>query len=441
MLMHALVRVFLAGELTVDQIIIRGDWMFGKRWRWLRPLAVRYLKTFELQVGPRHQRVVDFLLQDRGFLRAWSKYGNDLQVHNWLTESQQMRPAAPAEAWSLPAIESMTSLADRLRLTPGELEWFADLKKLGRSRKIGTQLRHYHCRVSTKRSGSVRLIESPKPRLKELQRQLLAEILEKIPPHAAAHGFRKGRSIKTFAAPHVGQRVVLRMDLENFFPSISRARIQALFRTAGYPESVADLLGGLCTNVTPGEVWTDLAVDLNSLRELRVMYAQAHLPQGAPTSPSLANLCAYRMDCRLAGLAGSVGAVYTRYADDLAFSGGEIFEGCIDRFSIHVAAIVLEEGFAVHHRKTRVMRRSVRQSLTGLVVNQRLNLKRVEFDRLKATLTNCVRHGPESQNRDAYPNFRSHLEGQVGFLEMINPVKAKRLRRIFQQIKWGVPLN
>jgi hypothetical protein len=142
------------------------------------------------------------------------------------------------------------------------------------------------------------------------------------------------------------------------------------------------------------------------------------------------------MDCRLAGLAGSVGADYTRYADDLAFSGDGIFERCIDRFSTHVAAIVLEEGFAVHHRKTRVMRQGVRQSLTGLVVNQRLNLKRVDFDRLKATLTNCVRQGPESQNRETYPNFRSHLEGQVGFVEMINPVKAKRLRKLFEQIEW-----
>jgi hypothetical protein len=142
------------------------------------------------------------------------------------------------------------------------------------------------------------------------------------------------------------------------------------------------------------------------------------------------------MDCRLAGLARSVGAVYTRYADDLAFSGNEEFERRVDRFSTHVAAILHEEGFAANHHKTRIMRRGVRQQLTGLVVNQRINIKRINFDRLKATLTNCVRLGPESQNREAHPSFREHLEGRIGFVEMVNPNKARRLRKLWEQIVW-----
>jgi RNA-directed DNA polymerase len=293
-------------------------------------------------------------------------------------------------------------------------------------------LRHYHYRVLAKLSGSIRLIEAPKPRLKELQRQILSQILEKIPPHSAAHGFRKGRSIKTFIAPHVGQRVILRMDLKDFFPSISGPRIQAFFRTVGYPEPVADLLGGICTNVTPRNVWSgeDWAV--------RSLYARPHLPQGAPASPALANLCAYRADCRLAGLAKSAGAAYTRYADDLAFSGGESFERCVERFSTHVAAILHEEGFTVHHRKTRVMRQGVRQHLVGLVANQRVNVMRTDFDRLKATLNNCVRLGPESQNRDGHERFRPHLEGRVGFVESINPAKGRRLRMLLERIKWPI---
>jgi hypothetical protein len=142
------------------------------------------------------------------------------------------------------------------------------------------------------------------------------------------------------------------------------------------------------------------------------------------------------VDCRLAGLAESVGAAYTRYADDLAFSGTEELERRIERFSTQVAAILHEEGFAVHHRKTRVMRQGVRQYLAGLVANQRINVIRTDFDRLKATLTNCVRLGPESQNREAPANFRSHLEGRVRFVEMINPDKGKRLRAIFEKIEW-----
>jgi hypothetical protein len=271
-----------------------------------------------------------------------------------------------------------------------------------------------------------------------MQRQILSLILDKIPPHSAAHGFIKGRSIKTFAAPHVGQRVVLRMDLQDFFPSISGARIQTLFRTVGYPESVADLLGGICTNAAPRAVWKapEFDIDPVQLRESKSLYSRPHLPQGAPSSPALANLCAYRVDCRLAGLAKSAGAKYTRYADDLAFSGGEAFERCVERFSTHVAVILSEEGFTVHHRKTRIMRQGVRQHLAGLVTNRRVNIIRADFDRLKAILTNCVRLGPESQNREAHPRFRAHLEGRVGFVETINPAQGRRLRARSGQIEW-----
>ena len=118
------------------------------------------------------------------------------------------------------------------------------------------------------------------------------------------------------------------------------------------------------------------------------------------------------------------------------FPAAEEFERCVERFSTHVAAILLEEGFTVHHRKTRIMRQGVRQHLAGLVVNQRVNVIRADFDRLKATLTNCVRHGPESQNRDAHPQFRAHLDGRVGFVESINPAKGRRLRILFEQIRW-----
>src|SRR5260370_32283047 len=186
-------------------------------------------------------------------------------------------------------------------------------------------------------------------------------------------------------------------------------------------------MGGICTNAVPRGAWREPALDADptQLREARVLYSRPHLPQGAPTSPALANLWGYRVECRLAGLAKSVGAEYTRYADDLAFSGGEAFERCVERFSTHVAAILHEEGFTVHHRKTRIMRQGVRQHLAGLVVNRRVNTIRADFDLLKATLTNCVRHGPESQNREAHPRFRSHLDGRVGFVETINPSNGK----------------
>jgi len=436
-LVRMLAKCFLAGEPAVEQIVARGSHTLGKRWRWLRPLAQRYVKTVTDRTRPRQREVVQFLLHDRGFQRAWSKYSHELSVEQWLSEPQRMQPVGAAGAWDVPTIESVGALAGWLGVKAGELEWFADLKGLG-YRKSSARLSHYHYRILAKANGDVRLIEAPKLRLKELQRQILTGILERVPPHPAAHGFVKGRSIKTFVAPHVGQRVVLRMDLQDFFPSFRAARVQTFFRTLGYPESVADLLGGICTNATPRQVWKKLALDfdLSRVHDARDLYSRPHLPQGVPTSPALANLCTYRMDCRLAGLAKSVGAEYTRYADDLAFSGSEALERRIERFSTHVAAILIEEGFTVHHRKTRIMRRGVRQHLAGLVANQHINVIRRDFDRLKAILTNCVRLGPESQTQDARSHFRLHLYGRVAFVEMINPGRGARLRRILEQIRW-----
>ena len=353
-----------------------------------------------------------------------------------------MQPVAAAAAWDVPAIESAGALADWLLLDHGELAWFADLKGLGYQRNR-PRLRHYRYQVRTKRSGSIRLIEAPKMRLKKLQRQILAGILAGILQHSAAQGFLRGRSIKTFVAPHVGQRVVLRMDLQNFFPSIAGSRIQVLFRTMGYPETVADLLGGICTNATPPDIWKDavwkeaaLDIPAAQLWEARALYSRPHLPQGAPTSPALANLCAYRVDCRLAGLAKSAGAQYTRYADDLAFSGGEAFERCVERFRTHVAAILREEGFSVHHRKTRIMRQGVRQHLAGLVANRRMNIMRAGFDRLKAILTNCARLGPLEPKPRCASLFPGTSRGPGGVRGIDQPGQGTRLRAILEQIRW-----
>lgn len=348
-----------------------------------------------------------------------------------------MRPIAAAAGWKIPRIESARGLAEWLRLSESELEWFADLKGIG-ERSGEARLRHYWYRVLRKNSGGVRLIEAPKDHLKLIQRRILDEILDPIPVHPAVHGFVKERSVKTFAAPHAGRRVVLRMDLKDFFPSFGGRRIQAFFRTAGYPELVADLLGGLCANAAPPDVWKQAGFAMNGEEVFasRQLYGRPHLPQGAASSPALANLCAYRMDCRLSGLALAADARYTRYADDLAFSGNGQFERSVGRFAARAAAIALEEGFAVHHRKTRVMRHGMRQRLAGVVINQHVNVLRADFDRLKGMLTNCAHYGPESQNREKHSAFRMHLEGKVAYVEMINPQKGARLRKIFEKIEW-----
>jgi len=429
----------LAGEPLADAVSVRVRRTLGRNWRWVRGLAARYEQAFGGSARPRRRDVVAFIKADDGLHSAAFKYKDELRIAEWIAEPAFMHPVAAAQLWQVPKIETQGELAAWLGVTTSELEWFADLKRLNARAGNGCGLvSHYHYRVLTKHGGNIRLIEAPKKKLKELQRVILAELLEKIPTHLAVHGFLKGRSIKTFAAPHVGQRVVLRMDLQDFFPSIAAPRVQALFRTAGYPDAAADFLGGLCTNAAPRRIWKTLGKGLDPLKlaEARALYSFRHLPQGAPTSPALANLCAYRVDCRLNGLAEAAGATFTRYADDLAFSGGPEFERCVERFALRAAAILMEEGFTVHHRKTRVMRHGVRQYLAGLVTNEKLNVVRADFDTLKAILTNCVRHGTDSQNREGHPAFRQHLDGRIGFVEMVNLAKGARLRRIFEHIEW-----
>jgi hypothetical protein len=431
----ALARSLLAGEQTVAAAHARALRTLGRPRAWLERLSIAYIERFAAGIRPRHREVVRFLLDDPGFLRAARR--SRLSVAHWLEEPQRIHPVEAATHWDLPGIETVSDLSRWLSVHPTELEWFADLRHL--CQKLDRpKLHHYHYRLIPKRSGGVRLLETPKPELKDLQRRILSAVLDRVPPHPAVHGFVKGRSIATFAAPHTSRLVVLRLDLDNFFPTFPAARIQALFRTFGYPEPVADRLGGICSNAAPHSLWRDRPIEIAPRLwiEARALYTRAHLPQGAPTSPSLANLTAYRLDCRLAGLARSAGAVYTRYADDLAFSGGVEFHRVVERFSAHAAAIALEEGFTVNHHKTRIMRRGTRQSLAGLVINDRLNLRRCDLELLEATLINCARHGPQSQNRCRVPDFRAHLEGRIGYVEMINPERARRLKAIFHSIRW-----
>jgi RNA-directed DNA polymerase len=163
---------------------------------------------------------------------------------------------------------------------------------------------------------------------------------------------------------------------------------------------------------------------------------QPHLPQGASTSPALSNLAAWRLDVRLAALASSYGATMTRYADDLAFAGDRAFRRSLRFFLPQVGAIALEEGFRINHRKTRVMPRSRRQQLCGLVVNEKPNLPRREVDNLRALLFNAARFGPQSQNRERHPRFRAQLEGRIGHVASIHPARGQRLRALFERIRW-----
>jgi retron-type reverse transcriptase len=385
-------------------------------------------------------QLAEAILRDEDLLEALPPHLPAPRIRHWFFPAPSMAPKhAKLAGLSIAQIETEGALMELLALSAGELEWYADLTRRNLERGLPEAFRHYRYRWVKKASGGARLLETPKHRLKNTQRWILKQVLEPIPCDGAAHGFVRGRSAHTFVQAHVGQRVVLRMDLEDFFISIGIARVRAVFSSVGYPARVARLLAGLCCAPTPGFVRRAPAGHMSDPHErflLAQRLATAHLPQGAPTSPALSNLVAYRLDRRLHGLARSAGCHYTRYADDLAFSGGTSFEKGLSSFVAHAAAIVEDEGFRVRYRKTRVMRSGAQQRLAGLVVNRRVSVPRRDRDRLRAILHNCVRHGPASQNQHGHEDFRAHLEGRIAWLAASHPAQAARLRELFARVAW-----
>ncbi len=390
--------------------------------RWMVSLARKL--SIEFGEGPRPgvHKLADRIRSHEGFSKAWAAGRGRISTGQ---VAPQMAPAAGApQSWGIPEITTLGELAEMLRLHLDDLGWL-----ISRG-----HVQHYRHRWQVKpKSGRFRLIESPKVLLKFAQRQVLRKILKFIPPHDAACGFRAGCSIRDFVAPHTGKEILIRLDLEDFFPSITSARVLQIFLTAGYPESVAHALTRLTTHAVAPLVLDEKALTWPERRRL----ATPHLPQGAPTSPALANLSAFRLDCRLAGLAEAAGAEYTRYADDLLFSGGEDFSRQTRRFETVVGAIIIEEGFRPNHHKTRVLRQGQRQHAAGLVLNEKPNIDRREFDHLKAILTNCARLGPASQNRENRPDFAAHLAGKLAWVGFVHPGKETKLRAIFEQIDWS----
>jgi RNA-directed DNA polymerase len=347
-------------------------------------------------------------------------------------------------SWELPVFHTPQELANWLGIRVGVLAWLVHRGTSDR-RPPDERQSHYAYRWVRKRLASFesgapnmspvktewRLIEAPKATLKAAQRKILAEMLDKVPMHSAAHGFVRGRSIVSNARPHVRQAVVIKLDLQNFYANVTYNRVVAIFRSLGYCREAAIWLARLTTSAAP---WTLNSPDNDE--ETRSLYLRRHLPQGAPTSPAVANLSAFGLDVRLSGLMQKFGGNYTRYADDLTLSGPDGFRYALRCVIPLTEQIVRSERFRLNTRKRTVLRRSRRQVVTGVVVNQKVNIPRAEFDRLKAILTNCIKLGPLSQNRDGHEDFAAHLRGRIAFVRQLNPHRGDKLLRLFERIDW-----
>jgi retron-type reverse transcriptase len=278
---------------------------------------------------------------------------DEVKEDKWDTPNSEERAAEN----ELPALDRPEQLAEALGVT------IPQLKGMAYHRDAATTL-HYVRFTIPKRDGTERPIWAPKKRLKAAQRWILHNIVERLPVHGAAQGFLVGRSILSNAAVHVNSKTLLKMDIKEFFPTVTLRRVKGVFRRAGYRDGISTLLALICTEA-PREI-----VQLDG-KTYYVSLGPRCLPQGAPTSPALTNALCLRLDRRLAGLAAKRGWRYTRYADDMTFSwpaegtgkpGLKAMMGLVRR-------VVAAEGFEVNDDKTRVHRTGGRQSVTGLVVN------------------------------------------------------------------------
>jgi RNA-directed DNA polymerase len=437
---RAFAQAFLIGPWELTALRALAFSVLDDTPRWIEPLLRKLL--LHLPVAPRDPEPIrQFLLSRRSFHQRFyvvprTQGQQRPRVVRWLSAPEQMGP----RRWPVLPLDASIDLSSWLDLDASTLDWLADEKRY-LTHNCDPALDHYHRRWLLKRSGGYRLVEAPKPQLKQVQRRIRSGILQQIPVHSAAHGFVRGRSPLTHAALHVGKRVLLRLDLENFFGHVSFARVQNLFSIAGYPKSVSRRLAALCTtNLPVGDLRRmprpSNASEIPMFTRLRRDALTRHLPQGAPTSPALANCVAHHFDARLAALADAAGATYSRYADDLAFSWERDPGRGVERFVTLVATIATDEGFSVQHRKTRVMRPNQRQELAGIVVNERPTPRRRDLKQLEAILTNCVRHGPSTQNRAGVDDFRNHLLGKVAWVHAVSPGKAIPLRALFERITW-----
>lgn len=439
----ALAAAFLNGVWTERAMANRAARSLGERPKWLLPLVREVRRAYVHPPHDRPRELAAFVAEQLDRLREARRARRAPRVVVRAAPSTRM---AGRVRWPVRRLDTPGDLAEWLELDAGQLAWLADVRSLERTAHA-EQLRNYRYAWRPRGSGVPRVIEAPKGRLREIQRALLADALRPVPAHDAAHGFVRGRSAVTHARVHTGARVVVRFDLEDFFAAVTARRIFGVFRTAGYAEPVAHLLTGLTTNAVPAAEWARVPVPpVSSLAGPAPVHAHArlgrrlaapHLPQGAPTSPALANLVAHALDRRLTGLAARFGARYSRYADDLAFSGDALLVEAAPTLRAAVRGIVRAEGFTLHPDKTSLVTRAGRQRVCGVVVNAHPNVARAEYDRLKAILHDAATNGPAHANRAGHDDLAAHLLGRISWVGALNPARGAKLRERFDAIDWA----
>lgn len=326
------------------------------------------------------------------------------------------------------SITSVSDVANLLEVPTGQLLYILYHKK-----------DNYRAFEIEKKSGKKRIINAPNGGLSILQDKLKPIIEYFYRPKKSAHGFIKGKSIITNAETHTKKKFVVNIDLENYFESITFARVYGIFKSKpfNFSHPAATVLAQLCTH-------------------------NGKLPQGACTSPILANLASTSLDKQLTQLAGRKNISYSRYADDITFSFNqskvidiiEKNDNGIYEISGTVENIISKNGFKINHDKFRVQTRNTRQSVTGLVVNEKVNIDRKYIritrsmihrwkdDKVKYALLFTTEKGYQTKdNNQAIELFRNHIYGRLSFIKMVRGANYPGYLKLMSYMSHNDPLK
>jgi RNA-directed DNA polymerase len=298
-----------------------------------------------------------------------------------------------------------------------------------------------------RRNGrKMREISIPDPVLMEVQRWILREILVKLPVHHSSYAYSEGRSILCCAEKHLGARWLVKLDIRDFFTSITEAQAYSIFRGAGYQPLISLELARICTRYAGHVEYVDEKRYRATPHYARITAYEkpllGFLPQGAPTSGALANLVAHALDVKLTSLANDYGCVYTRYADDLTFSSIEDFtrDGAL-KVVRAARGVIRSERFVMHEQKTSIIPPGARKLVLGLLVDgDKVRMSR----KLRVRIASHIR-GVELfglSQHVAHVRFSSidglvrHVSGLLAFAHDIEPEWAFR-----EQARWHSALQ
>lgn len=312
----------------------------------------------------------------------------------------------------VPVLSTFTDIAAALEVSTSELRWLT-------FERGAEDSSHYARFEIPKRSGGYRLISAPKPFLRSAQQWVRTNVLSPLPVGLSAAAFRPGLSIVDNARRHSGKACVIRLDLRNFFATVTFPRVRGFFESLGYNPGVATVLALICTDAPRARVTLD-----GTMRY--VIIGERSLPQGGCTSPDLCNLVTAKLDARMVGLAAKFGYTYSRYADDLVFSADNE-ETPANTIVSAVKRICEDEGFEVNHEKTKTMRTPNRQLVTGLMVNDGVRLTRSDLRRIRAFFHRCETRGLDTVSAEIGKDARAVAKGHFAYIFMVSPSVAIKL--------------